>query len=118
MKKIALIFTLLSLLSLLFLIFSSTAAASILPEEDLIGETLIVEQDRTLIEENIQKDHPDRQEEETTVIHMTKTAYLSYCVAPAVGLIFLGVVGFALLSILQNSRATKAQKEKSPSQSA
>ena len=103
-----------TLTALLLLLFSFSVSAEIIPEENLIGETLVIEPDENIVKGNIQKGNPDESyaPETDEVIDMTKDTYLKRCVRPVI-LLFLS--GILLLIVTEGIKKLREKRILAPS---
>ena len=94
---------LLSLLLVLCCFAPLTVSADWLPEENPVGETLIVEDDSNIIQDNFDKEKETLPVETDEVIDMTKETYLDRCFKPFAILFGMGIavfLGIELVKIL------------------
>lgn len=95
MRKLVLFLTLLLLLCL-----PLAVRAEPIPEEDRVGETLVVEPDINIIKDNL-KDNKKLNEEEPKTITLTEDYYLTAVIKPAALLFALGIASFAAVEIVK-----------------
>lgn len=87
-------------LILLLLCLPMTICAEPIPEEDRIGETLVVEPDINIVKNNL-KDEDALPDEESKTIVLTKDYYLTTVIKPAALLFALGIASFAAVEIVK-----------------
>lgn len=92
---------LLPLLLILTLLLSAPFAihADPLPEDDRIGDTLVIKPDKTVIDENIGGESETEDPPKTIVL--TEEYYLTTLIKPAAMLFALGIAVFAAIGVLQ-----------------
>ena len=91
----------LPLLLVLLCLLSIPVSADWLPEEDPIGETIVIEEDENIIKDNLDKEtendenkyEPDIPE----IIDMTKEAYFDRCIKPFLILFCSGILLFLVM---------------------
>ena len=91
----------LPLLLVLLCLLSLPVSADWLPEEDPIGETIVIEEDENIIKDNLDKEtendenkyEPDIPE----IIDMTKEAYFDRCIKPFLILFCGGILLFLVM---------------------
>ncbi len=101
------------LLLVLLCLLSLPVSADWLPEENPMGETLVIEKD-----ENIIKDHLDKETENDenkyepeipTIIDVTRESYFSYFVTPFLLLFGGGILLFLLIEGIRRIRNHRAR---------
>jgi len=95
----------LPLLLVLFCLLTLPVAADHLPEENPIGETLVIEEEGNIIKDNLDKetenDENKYEPEIPEIIDMTKDAYFDRCVKPFLLLFGAGIVLFLVIEVIQ-----------------
>lgn len=83
---------------ILFILMSTAVTAEHLPENNVIGQTLIVEKDSNIVQDNLTGEVNKEYDPEGsyTVINMTKNRYFKMCVLPALLVFTSGLLVFAL----------------------
>ena len=89
------------LLLALFCLLPLTVSADWLPEENPVGETLVVEGDDNIIEDNLDKEKETMPVETNEVIDMMKETYLDRCVKPFAILFGSGIALFLAIEIVK-----------------
>ena len=110
MKKFSFIILVLALISIL----SFTVNAEHLPEENIIGNDLIVEKDSNIVKENIDADKITDDEGTDLpykVIKMTKTTFFKAFTLPSVLLLVSAVILFTSIYFLERFRRPDKAKE-------
>ncbi len=91
----------LPLLLVLFCLLSLPVSADWLPEEDPIGETLVIEEDENIIKDNLDKetenDENKYEPDVPEIIDMTKETYFDRCVKLFLILFLGGIVLFLVI---------------------
>lgn len=91
----------LPLLLVLFCLLSLPISADWLPEEDPIGETLVIEEDENIIKDNLDKetenDENKYEPDVPEIIDMTKETYFDRCIKPFLILFGGGIVLFLVI---------------------
>ena len=91
----------LPLLLVLFCLLSLPVSADWLPEEDPIGETLVIEEDENIIKDNLDKetenDENKYEPDVPEIIDMTKETYFDRCIKPFLILFSGGIVLFFVI---------------------
>ena len=91
----------LPLLLVLFCLLTLPVAADQLPEENPIGETLVIEEEGNIIKDNLDKEtENDENKYEPDIpemIDMTKEAYFDRCIKPFLVLFGGGIVLFFVI---------------------
>ena len=70
-----------------------------LPEDDRIGDTLVIEPDKTVIDENIGGESETNEPPKTIVV--TEEYYLTTLIKPAAMLFALGIAVFSAIAIVK-----------------
>lgn len=102
MRKLLLLLSLLLVLS-----FPLSVVADPMPEEDRIGETLVIEDDKTVFDEYVGS--PSETEEEPKLLSLTEKYYLTTVIKPAALLFALGIAVFAAVQIVGRINAKERQ---------
>ena len=91
----------LPLLLVLFCLLSLPISADWLPEEDPIGETLVIEEDENIIKDNLDKetenDENKYEPDVPEIIDMTEETYFDRCIKPFLILFGGGIVLFFVI---------------------
>ena len=91
----------LPLLLVLLCLLSLPVSADWLPEEDPIGETLVIEEDENIIKDNLDKetenDENKYEPDVPEIIDMTKETYFDRCIKPFLILFGGGIVLFLVI---------------------
>ena len=99
----------LPLFLILFCLFSLPVSADWLPEENPIGETLVIEQDGNIIKDNLEKETENEENKYEPdipdIIDMTKGTYFHRFVKP-----FLLLFGGGMLLFLATKAVERARK--------
>lgn len=106
MKKALVILSVLS-----FLILPVTVSAAIIPEDNLIGETVEIEPDGNFIKDNIKNGNPDdtSPEETAEILSLDRNGYVKRFTLPFLYLTFAGLAVYGAGSALS---AVIAKKKK------
>ena len=91
----------LALLLVLFCLAPMTVSADWLPEENPIGETLVVEDDSNIVQDNLDKEKETMPVETDEVIDMTEETYLDRCVKPFAVLFGVGIALFLVIEAIK-----------------
>ena len=107
MKKALVILSVLS-----FLILPVTTSAAIIPEDNLIGETVEIEPDENFIKDNIKNGNPDdtSPEETAETLSLDRGGYVKKFTLP---FLYLTCAGFAVYGIGSAVSVISAKKKKS-----
>lgn len=107
MKKKLVILSVLS-----FLILPVTTSAAIIPEDNLIGETVEIEPDENFIKDNIKNGNPDdtSPEETAEILSLDRGGYVKKFTLP---FLYLTIAGFAVYGTGSAVSAVIAKKKKS-----
>ncbi len=96
------------LLLLIFCFYPPAVSANWIPEENPIGETLIVEDDHNIIRDNLDKETENKENqydpEIPETIDMTKETYFDRCVKPFLLLFGTGIALFFCLELFKGIR--------------
>lgn len=92
-------------LLLLTLLLPVTVGADPIPEDDRIGQTLVIEEDKTIFDEYVGT--PSESEEPPQTLSLTEEYYLTTLVKPAALLFALGIAVFAAIKIVKKVNNTE-----------
>ena len=95
---------------LVFLMLPVTAYAAIIPEDNLIGETVLIEPDGNFIKDNIKNGNPDDTgpEETAQILSLDRDGYVKKFTLPFLYLICAGFAvygtGYAISAIISKKK--------------
>ncbi len=92
-------------LLVLLCLLSLPVAADQLPEENPIGDTLVIEEEGNIIKDNLDKetenDENKYEPDVPEIIDMTKETYFDRCIKPFLVLFGGGIVLFLVIEVIQ-----------------